>query len=122
MLKFYQYDKCSTCRNALKFLQTKSIDVKAIPIRESPPSKSELRQMLAHHQGVLTKLFNTSGEEYRRLGLKEKLGAMSEVEALDLLASNGSLVKRPFLIGEGIALNGFKQEEWSRVLRELRNE
>lgn len=83
-----------------------------IPIREQPPSEKELRRMLAFYGGDLPKLFNTSGQDYKALNLKDKLPRMNEAEAIGLLSKNGNLVKRPFALNERTGLVGFKEEEW----------
>ena len=117
-MKVYVYKKCDSCRKALKWLESCEIDYEEVPIRETPPSLGELRFALEHVDGGLRKLFNTSGMDYRALDLKTKLPAMGESEALELLASNGNLIKRPFLIDEnaGVALVGFKQDAWKVAL------
>ena len=109
--KVYEYAGCSTCKKALKFLDAKKIPYEKIDITSVPPSPSELKQMLAH-VGELKKLFNTSGLVYKELKLSEKLPSMSEKDALGLLAKNGRLVKRPFVLGDGFGMVGFKEEEW----------
>jgi len=111
-MKIYTYVKCDTCRKAVKWLQARGISFTEIPIREQPPTQAELKRMLALYQGDLKRLFNTSGGDYRDLKLGEKLPSMSESEALDLLATNGNLVKRPFLLTENAGLVGFKEAEW----------
>jgi len=116
MLRVYAYKNCDACRNALKFLRTHGIAFEEIPIRETPPRPAELRAMLAAHDGQLRKLFNTSGRDYKAMNLAEKLPAMSEAEAIALLAANGNLVKRPFVIGDGTHLVGFREETWRREL------
>ncbi|MFT3870833.1 MAG: arsenate reductase family protein [Nibricoccus sp.] len=113
----YVYSGCSTCRDALKWLNAHKIAFTEKPIRETPPSASELKQMLAFQNGNLRRLFNTSGLEYRALKLSDKLPAMSEDEALTLLESNGKLVKRPFVLGEKFGLVGFDEEAWSKVFK-----
>jgi len=121
-LKLYIYAKCSTCRNAVKWLRERGIDFVEHAIRETPPSVSELRTMLAAYGGEteLRRIFNTSGMDYRALSLAQKLPNMSVDEALALLGQNGNLIKRPFLIGEhagrSIALVGFKEPEWAAQL------
>jgi arsenate reductase len=85
-------------------------------IRETPPTKSELKSALAAHGGDLRRLFNTSGMDYRAMSLKDRLPSMCEAEALELLSSNGNLVKRPFLIGNGISLVGFQPDAWKDKL------
>lgn len=118
MLKLYAYQGCSTCRNAIKWLKQKAIPFSEIAIRETPPSVAELRAMLDAHDGDLRRLFNTSGQDYRALGIKDKLVAMSVDDALKLLSSNGNLVKRPFAIDatKKIGLVGFKEPEWQAAL------
>lgn len=112
----YTLAKCSTCRDAVKWLQNHGVALVEKPIRETPPSMPELKAMLAAHGGDLRRLFNTSGLEYRALGLAQKLPQMDEAEALRLLAGNGMLVKRPFLLGPGVALVGFKGKVWTETL------
>ncbi|MDF7823240.1 arsenate reductase family protein [Pontiellaceae bacterium B12227] len=116
LMKIYTYTKCSTCRKATKWLNEQSIDFEEIPIRETPPSVNELRQML-DHVGDLKKLFNTSGMDYRALGMKDKLPTLSTEEALELLASNGNLIKRPFLIDSDKGTTGFKEDVWEALLK-----
>ncbi|EQA73826.1 arsenate reductase family protein [Leptospira noguchii] len=113
-LKIYEYKNCSTCRNALKFLSGKKAQLEILPIRETPPKKSELKTMLQYVGNESKKLFNTSGNDYKELGLKDKLSSMSIDKQLDLLSKNGNLVKRPFVLGEGFGFVGFKEEEWKK--------
>lgn len=98
MLKFYAYTGCDTCRKARKNLQARGAAFEEVAIRETPPTLAELKQMLAAYNGDIKKLFNTSGGDYRAMKLGEKLPAMNEADALALLAANGNLVKRPFMI------------------------
>ena len=112
----YTYAKCSTCRNATKWLRESGIEFIEKPIRETPPTVAELKRMLKHQQGELKKLFNTSGGDYREMKLGEKLPAMAEAEALQLLAGNGNLVKRPFLLSDQVGLVGFKSDQWVAAL------
>ena len=118
MLKVYAYQGCSTCKNALKWLKARGIAFQEVAIRETPPSISELRTMLKAHDGQLRILFNTSGQDYRALGLKDTLPSMSEDEALKLLSGNGNLVKRPFVIDSknSVALVGFREDVWAAAL------
>lgn len=118
MRKFYGYDKCDTCRKALKFLKARGVEVEAIDITETPPPLKEL-QRAAGARG-LSKLFNTSGQVYREMGLGKKLPTLSEAEALKLLASHGRLVKRPFFINDGEILVGFQEAEWKKSLASTR--
>ena len=116
MLRIYAYKNCDTCRKALKFLRAHGIAFQEIAIRETPPSKAELHSMLAAFGGRLRKLFNTSGGDYKALGLSTKLPDMPEAQAIDLLAANGNLVKRPFVIGDGVHLVGFDEDLWREAL------
>lgn len=118
MLKIYTYSGCSTCKNAVKWLKQNEISFDEKPIRETPPTVAELKFMLKAKGGDLRPLFNTSGQDYRTMGIKDKLSGMSGEEALQLLASHGNLVKRPFALdkGAGVALVGFKEDEWAKAL------
>ena len=111
----YTYANCSTCRDAVKWLRGHGIAFSEKPIYDAPPSVAALRRMLAFQDGHLRRLFNTSGQVYRALGLGTKLPEMSEAEALALLAGNGRLVKRPFVLGETLGLVGFDAAEWLRA-------
>jgi Spx/MgsR family transcriptional regulator len=113
-IRFYGYDKCSTCRNALKFLAARGIDVDSIPIREQPPSHAELKLMLASYGGDIRRLFNTSGVDYRAMKLSEKLPSMSQADALALLRKNGNLVKRPFVTRGDKGIVGFDEAAWKK--------
>ena len=115
MIKVYIYAKCSTCRNAIQWLEENGIPHESHPIRDTPPSIKELKHALKH-LGELKKLFNTSGMDYRAMNMKEKLPSLSEAEALKLLNSNGNLVKRPLVIGKDFALAGFKADAWKKTL------
>lgn len=116
MLKAYTYANCDTCRKAVKFLREHQVEFQEIPIRETPPSRAEFEAMLNANGGNLRKLFNTSGRDYKALNLSAKLPGLSQKEAFALLASNGNLVKRPFLIGENIHLTGFDESAWRECL------
>lgn len=120
-LTVYTYSNCDTCRRAVKWLREHDIAFDEKPIRETPPTPAELRRMLKllGGAGALRKLFNTSGVDYRALKLGEKLPAMTEAEALALLAGNGNLVKRPFALGTGakkdVGLVGFAETAWTEA-------
>ena len=114
-LRVFEYAKCDSCRRALRFLDEKKVGYEKSDITLNPPSLGELKQMLSY-QGEIRKLFNTSGIAYKELKLSEKLPKLSESEALSLLASNGRLVKRPFVLGNNFGLLGFRQPEWEKVL------
>jgi arsenate reductase (glutaredoxin) len=115
MLTLYTYAKCSTCRAATAYLKRRGVPFAEKPIREQPPTLPELRAMLSRH-GEVRKLFNTSGRDYRELGLGATLKTLSQAQALRLLAGNGNLVKRPFVPLAGGGLVGFKEEEWDRCI------
>lgn len=111
------YRKCSTCQKALKWLEDNHIEFEERPIKEQNPTYEELK---AWHQmsGLpLKKFFNTSGLIYKDLGLKDKLPSMSEEEQLQLLATDGMLVKRPLVIGDDYVLTGFKEKEWEEKMK-----
>jgi arsenate reductase len=112
----YTYANCSTCRDAVKWLRAHGVKFTEKAIYETPPAVPELRRMLGFQDGNLRRLFNTSGLEYRALGLADRWPAMNEAEALALLAGNGRLVKRPFLLGDKVGLVGFDPDRWSREL------
>ncbi len=112
----YAYAKCSTCRDAVKWLRACGVQFTEKPIYETPPTLGELRRMLAFQGGNMRRLFNTSGIQYRERGLAAKLPAMTEAEALALLISDGRLVKRPFLLGETFGLVGFDAAVWGKAL------
>lgn len=114
-LDFYWYPKCGTCRKAKKWLEEHNIDFKEIHIVENPPSKDELLSIYKKSGVELKKFFNTSGQKYRELGLKDKLAAMSEIEMLDLLSSNGMLVKRPLTVGDQKVTIGFKEDQFAET-------
>lgn len=116
-LKVYEYKGCGTCKKALKYLEDKKIDFQTIPIRENPPTKTELKKMLKFYDGESRKLFNTSGGDYKSLGLKDKLSSMPIEDQIQLLSTNGNLVKRPFVLGDGFGMVGFKEEEWNDRLK-----
>lgn len=115
-MKFYQYKNCSTCRKAQKFLDSRGVAYESIDITTQPPSEDELSAMLAHQNGELRKLFNTSGLQYRELGMKDRLANMSAAEAITLLSGNGKLIKRPFLLGDTLGLVGYKQADWKNSI------
>lgn len=115
-LKVYAYSGCDTCRRALRFLQEHQLDHQVLPIREQPPTPDELRQVLADLGGDLRRLFNTSGRDYRELGLGPRLATLSSDEAIELLSRNGNLVKRPFVVTATGGLAGFQEEVWRQRL------
>ncbi len=115
-LKVYAYKNCGTCRKALKFLEQHGIPHEVIPIRETPPTPVELRRMLKARSGNLSSLLNTSGGDYKIMGMKDRLPTLTVDETLALLAANGNLIKRPFALGKDVALVGFNEEAWKTAL------
>lgn len=110
------YKNCSTCQRALKWLDEKGIDYEERPIREERPTAEELKEWYQQSGLPLKRFFNTSGSLYKELNLKERLPGMSEEEQLALLATDGMLVKRPLVVGDGVVLTGFKEAEWEEKL------
>ena len=115
---FYGYEKCGSCKKALKWLAEREIEVEEKPIRENPPTMEELKYVLEKYDGEVKRLFNTAGQTYRQLGLKDLLGNLTVDEQLEMLTAEGNLVKRPFLIDQkrGVGLVGFKEAEWEAGL------
>ena len=114
---FVEYPKCTTCRRAKKFLQENNVEFIDRHIAEENPSKEELKTWLDKSGLKINKFFNTSGVLYREMQLKDKVKTLSEDELLDMLATNGMLVKRPILVKEDTVLVGFKEEEWVENLK-----
>ena len=117
MIKVYCYERCTTCKKALKWLDENGIDYKLIDIKEDHPDDKKLRQFYKKSGLPLKRFFNTSGQLYRELELSKKLPDMSEDEMFKLLASDGMLVKRPLLIADKKVLTGFKEAEWEELLK-----
>ena len=114
---FLEYPPCSTCKKAKKWLDDHGISYTDRHIKENNPSYEELKNWYAISGMPLKKFFNTSGLQYRALELKEKLPTMSEEEQLQLLATDGMLVKRPVLVtDDGKVLTGFKETDWEKVV------
>ena len=117
MLKVYCYSRCTTCKKALKWLEENGIEHEVIDIKANHPSVETLREYYAVSGLPLKRFFNTSGIPYREMGLSKKLPEMSEDELLALLATDGMLVKRPLVAGDGFVLTGFKEEEWTAKMK-----
>ncbi len=113
---FVCYPKCSTCKKAEKWLQENGIEYGLRDIRLDRPQKAELERWYRMSGLPLKRFFNTSGNLYKEYGLKDRLPEMSEEEQLDLLATDGMLVKRPLFISENSVLVGFREKEWSEAL------
>jgi arsenate reductase (glutaredoxin) len=116
MLTVYVYEKCDSCRKAVKWLEARRIPFKTVPIRDQPPSQRELQAMLKSLDGDLGKLFNRSGSDYREMKLKDKLPEMTPADAIKLLSENGNLIKRPFALTRKGGLVGFEATEWADKL------
>ncbi|MCI8653114.1 MAG: arsenate reductase family protein [Angelakisella sp.] len=114
MLTLIEYPKCTTCQKARKWLEAQGVEFQSRHILEENPKKEELAAWA--EKLPLKRLWNTSGQKYRQLGLAQKLPEMSLEEQLVLLATDGMLVKRPVLVGEGFVLTGFREAEWSAAL------
>ena len=113
---FLEYPPCSTCQKAKKWLDEMNVSYTARHIKQDNPTYEELLAWYKASGLPLKKFFNTSGLVYKNLGLKDKLPAMSEEEQLQLLASDGMLVKRPLVVLENPVLTGFRQKEWEEML------
>lgn len=116
MLSFICYSRCTTCQKARKWLDEHGISYQLREIKEENPTQEELSSWYRLSGLPLKRFWNTSGIQYRELGLKDKLPQMSEEEQLQLLATDGMLVKRPLLVGDDFVLTGFKQAEWEDKL------
>ena len=114
---FICYPKCSTCKKAKKFLTDHQIEFDERHIVEEKLSKDELKALYLKSGLPLKKFFNTSGLKYKELGLKDKLPNMTEEEQLNLLGTDGMLVKRPLVIGDDFVLIGFKEPQWAEKLK-----
>ena len=113
---FIEYPKCSTCQKAKKWLESHKIEFTDRHIVEENPTKEELAEWISRSGLDIKRFFNTSGLQYKSLGLKDKLSSMSEKDQFALLASDGMLVKRPMIVGDKIVLVGFKEKEWEEAL------
>ncbi|MBT5028744.1 MAG: Spx/MgsR family RNA polymerase-binding regulatory protein [Nitrospinaceae bacterium] len=112
-MKLYSYNKCGTCRKAIRFLEEKNIKFELIDITEKPPTKQVLKAAIKSKG--MKKLFNTSGVQYRELKIKDKINTLTESQAVDLLASNGRLIKRPIAVDKDLITVGFDIEEYKKV-------
>ena len=110
------YPRCSTCQKALAWLRDRGIEPETRDIKSQRPTREELARWWKASGLPLKRFFNTSGLQYKALGLKDRLPAMSEEEQLALLASDGMLVRRPILVGEDFVLVGFQEAEWAERL------
>lgn len=111
-----EYPKCSTCQKAKKWLDARGISYEDRHIKEKNPTYEELKVWHGSSGLPLKRFFNTSGQLYKEKGLKDLLPAMGEEEQYRLLATDGMLVKRPIVVGDGFVLVGFKEKEWEERL------
>ena len=115
-IRVFHYAQCSSCKKAIKWLSAHDIEVELVDIVKKPPTKAELRQALKDSGVPIRKLFNTSGVSYREGGFGARLPTMSEAEAIDALANDGKLIKRPLVLGKGFALVGFDAKGYGDAL------
>ena len=115
---FVCYPKCTTCQRARRLLDELGVDYALRDIREQRPTREELAQWQRRSGLPLRRFFNTSGQQYRALGLKDRLDGMSEEEQLELLASDGMLVRRPLLVTRERVLVGFRESEYRQLAEE----
>ena len=115
-MKVLVYRKCSTCQKALKWLEEHEIAFEERAIVEENPTYEELKEWHAMSGVPLKKFFNTSGMLYKQMQLKDKLPTMTEDEQIKLLATDGMLVKRPFVVGDGFVLTGFKEKNGKKIV------
>lgn len=116
MLKVYCYNRCTTCKKALKWLDDNGLAYELTDIKTEHPDENALRKYHAVSGLPLKRFWNTSGIPYREMVLSKKLPSMSDDEQYALLATDGMLVKRPLLVGDDFVLTGFKEEEWKEKL------
>ncbi|MGL5574830.1 MAG: arsenate reductase family protein [Sarcina sp.] len=112
---FLEYPKCTTCKKAKKWLEENNIEFEDRHIVEENPSKEELREFYEKSGFTINKFFNTSGIKYREMGLKDVVKSASEEKLLEILATDGMLVKRPLLVLDNKVLVGFKEDQWKEV-------
>lgn len=117
MNKVYCYPRCTTCKKAVKWLDENKVEYEYLHIVEKTPTKEEIKKYYEESGLPLKRFFNTSGNVYKEMNLKEKLAEMTEDEQFELLASNGMVLKRPFFVGKDFVLVGFKEDEWTEKLK-----
>lgn len=116
MIKIYCYNKCSTCRKALKFLDEHNVEYNLKDIKEDYPTANEMKEIIKRSNLEIKKFFNTSGNVYKELNLKDKLEYMDDESKINLLTSNGMLIKRPLVITSDTILVGFKEKLWNNLI------
>lgn len=116
MINFYEYSKCTTCRKGKKFLEENGVDFQAHDMVKEPPSKETLKQIIEKSDQDINKFFNSRGKKYKALDLKNKLPEMSDDEKIEILSSDGMLIKRPLIDTGQHVLLGFKETEYKEAL------
>ena len=116
MMKLYGYSKCSTVKKAKKWLEQNNIEFENIDMVENTPTKEEIKEMYEKSVKELKKFFNTSGVKYREMGLKDIVNTESQENLLNILASDGMLIKRPLAYDGKSVILGFKEDEWNEKL------
>jgi arsenate reductase len=111
----YQYSKCSTCRDAVKQLKRNGYELSSIEIFDHPPDPQTLTSLIANSGLPIQRFFNTSGEVYREMNLKDKIGHMSDAEKIALLSSNGRLIKRPIVVSGDTVTVGYKEQQYDEI-------
>lgn len=111
-MDFYCHPTCTTCKKAQQWLEAKNISYNWINLKETAPSKETFIKLMENSDRTIKSFFNTSGQQYRKLGLKEKVPNMSVEEAAEMMSSDGMLVKRPLAIQENVITIGFKEPEY----------
>lgn len=114
-LTFYWYPRCGTCRNARKWLEANGLEARIIDLVQTPPSEEELKDLVERSGLDINKFFNTSGEVYREMNLKDKLPNIGFDEKISLLSANGKLIKRPIVTDGAKVTVGFKEAEFATV-------
>jgi arsenate reductase len=115
LLKVYEYPKCSTCQKAKKWLKQNEVAFEPVHIVDNPPSKEELKNLVEKSGLEIKKFFNTSGLKYRELGMKDKMKTATDEELLEILASDGMLIKRPIATDGNTVTVGFKEEQYEEA-------
>ena len=113
---FVQYPKCGTCQKAAKWLKQHNVAVESRDIATDNPNAGELKEWIGKSGLPIARFFNTSGKIYKENNLKEKVKAAQESELIDILASNGMVVKRPIIVADGFVLVGFDENQWAEKL------
>ena len=116
-MKIWKYNRCGSCRKALKYLEEKNLSFTELEILETPPTKEELYTMLGYLDGNIKKLFNTSGVKYREGNFKEKIKNLTNDKAIEILSKEGALIKRPFILTQNTGTVGFNKETWDELFK-----